>query len=143
MVRKCWFALTVSVFSLLLGARGQDEALKVVFISGANEYSSNLSLEKYKQYLETNHKGIQITFLQADGALNKYGEFSDLPGLAALDECDVALLFTRRLTINGEQLERVKKYVNSGKPIVALRTASHGFQNWLEFELVQIGRAHV
>src|SRR5438034_11944 len=121
MVRKCWFALAVFLFALLLGVRGQNEALKVVFVSGANEYSSSLSLEKYKKYLETNHEGVQITCLQADGALNKYGEFSDLPGLAALAECDVALLFTRRLTIDGEQLERVKKYVNSGKPIVALR----------------------
>ena len=28
----------------------------------------------------------------------------------------------------------VKKYVKSGKPIVGIRTASHGFQNWLEMD---------
>ena len=52
-----------------------------------------------------------------------------LQGLENLESCDVALLFTRRLTIKGEQLERVKKYCQSGKPIVAVRTASHGFHS--------------
>ena len=68
---------------------------------------------------------------------------NDLPGLEVLDDCDVALFFTRRLTIDGEQLARVKKYVESGRPIVGVRTASHGFQNWLEFDrLVQGGNYH-
>jgi type 1 glutamine amidotransferase len=49
------------------------------------------------------------------------------------------LLFTRRLTIQGEQLDRIKKYCTSGKPIVAVRTASHGFQNWLAFDKEVLG----
>ena len=38
------------------------------------------------------------------------------------------------LTISGEQLERVRKYCQSGKPIVGIRTASHAFQNWLALD---------
>src|SRR5262249_1995433 len=56
-----------------------------------------------------------------------------------LETCDVAVFFTRRLTVNGEQLERVKRYCESGKPIVAIRTASHGFQNWLDFDREILG----
>src|SRR5262249_29400775 len=62
-----------------------------------------------------------------------------LPGLESLDTCDVMLLFTRRLTIKGEQLERVKKYCTSGKPVVAVRTASHAFQNWLALDKEVLG----
>ena len=63
----------------------------------------------------------------------------ELPGLEALDTCDVAVFFTRRLMIDGEDLARVKKYCESGRPIVAIRTASHGFQNWLEFDKLVLG----
>src|SRR5205823_1007226 len=64
---------------------------------------------------------------------------SDLPGLENLDTCDVMLLYTRRLTIKGEQLERVKKYVQAGKPLVGVRTASHAFQNWLALDKEVLG----
>src|SRR5262249_2593730 len=64
---------------------------------------------------------------------------NNLPGLENLDMCDVAVLFTRRLTIDGEQLDRVKKYCLSGKPLVGIRTASHAFQNWLDLDKEVLG----
>jgi type 1 glutamine amidotransferase len=33
----------------------------------------------------------------------------------------------------------VKKYINSGKPVIGIRTASHGFQNWLEMDRLVFG----
>ena len=33
-----------------------------------------------------------------------------------------------------KQLSLIKKYCDSGKPILGIRTASHGFQNWLEMD---------
>ena len=113
--------------------------LNIVFISGSNEYVSHVTLAKYKQYLEENFKDIKIEFLQASGEINSKDEYSELPGLEALDNADIALIFTRRLTIEGDQLEKIKTFVKSGKPIVALRTASHGFQNWLELDSLVLG----
>ena len=49
------------------------------------------------------------------------------------------LLFTRRLELKGEQLQRIKEYCLSGKPIVAVRTASHGIQSWLAFDHEVLG----
>jgi type 1 glutamine amidotransferase len=57
-----------------------------------------------------------------------------VPGLENLDTCDVLLIFTRRLKIDGKQLERIKKYCDAGRPIVGVRTASHAFQNWLALD---------
>jgi len=105
--------------------------LKVCMVSGSDEYKSEISLPKFQKYLEANYN-VQCTIAQARGT-------NDLPGLEALGDCDVALFFTRRLTITGEQLERIKKYCESGGPIVAMRTASHGFQNWLEFDKLVLG----
>lgn len=100
--------------------------LKVLLISGSLEYKSDESLAAFQKYLEANYP------VECSRAFRKTDD--DIPGLEALDTCDVAVFFTRRLTIKGDQLERIKKYALSGKPIVAIRTASHGFQNWLEMD---------
>ena len=100
--------------------------LKVLLISGSLEYKSDESLAAFQKYLEVNYP------VECSRAFRKADD--NLPGLEALDTCDVAVFFTRRLTIKGEQLDRIKKYATSGKPIVAIRTASHGFQNWLDMD---------
>jgi len=105
--------------------------LKVCLVSGSFEYDSHTSLAAFKKYLEE-HYNAQCTLVKARS-------FNCLPGLEALDQCEVALFFTRRLTIAGEPLERIKKYCLAGRPIVAVRTASHGFQNWLEFDQLVLG----
>ena len=105
--------------------------LKVCLVSGSQEYHSDESLAAFQTYLESNFN------VQCSRAFRKAD--SDLPGLENLDTCDVALFFTRRLTISGDQLKRVQKYCQSGKPIVAVRTASHGFQNWLAFDKEVLG----
>ena len=89
--------------------------LKVVFVTGSAEYDTETSMPAYEQWLEA-HYDVDVTLLKANG-------WEDLPGLEALETCDAALFFTRRLKISGEQLERVKRYLGGGKPIVAVRTA--------------------
>jgi type 1 glutamine amidotransferase len=105
--------------------------INVCLISGSLEYDSDTSLADFQKYLEA-HYPIRCTraFRKTD---------TDLPGLEQLQTCDVAIFFTRRLKIDGVQLERIKKYCASGKPIVAIRTASHGFQNWLEMDKEVLG----
>ncbi len=105
--------------------------LNVCLISGAPRYESDASLAAFKQYLEANHH-VKCTLIKAP-------DKEHLPGLDALDTCDVALFFTRRMKIKGEPLERIKTYCRSGKPVVAVRTASHGFQNWLAFDKEILG----
>src|SRR5262249_3779795 len=102
------------------------DLIQVCLVSGSQEYNSDESLLAFQEYLEKNYP------IRCSRAFRKTDE--DLPGLENLETCDVAVFFTRRLKINGEQLDRVKKYCRSGKPIVAIRTASHGFQNWLAFD---------
>jgi putative heme-binding domain-containing protein len=111
-------------------AKGADP-LKVCLVSGSLEYESDASLRAFQKYLEKNYN-VRCTraFRKAD---------DDLPGLENLKTCDVMLLFTRRLTIRGKQLDAVKQYCRSGKPIVGVRTASHAFQNWLALDKEVLG----
>ncbi|MFQ6133172.1 MAG: isochorismatase family protein [Armatimonadota bacterium] len=127
----------IALLLVLLACAGASRAhaaeapLRVCLVSGSAEYDSDASLAAFQEYLEEGYNA-ECTLLKARG-------FEELPGLEALDDCEVALFFTRRLTIEGEQLERVKRYCQAGRPIVAVRTASHGFQNWLEFDKLILG----
>ncbi len=105
--------------------------LRVCLISGAAEYKSDASLAKLQEHLEKNYPvKCRRAFATSE---------SDLPGLEHLDTCDVAVLFTRRLKLKGEQLERIKKYCLSGKPLVGIRTASHAIQTWLDLDHEVLG----
>lgn len=116
---------------LALGAQDSPPKLKVCLLSGSEEYDSDTSLAAFQRDLEAKYR-VTCVLLKARGT-------SALPGLEDLDKCDVAVFFTRRLAIEGEDLARVKKYCESGRPVVAIRTASHGFQNWLEFDKLVLG----
>lgn len=129
-LRLLWVTIALAIGSECL-ADSTTPPLKICLVSGSEEYDSDTSLAQYKEYLESRYN-VKCVLLKAIG-------FERLPGLEALDECDGALFFTRRLRIEGEPLERVKKYCLSGKPVVAVRTASHGFQNWLEFDKLILG----
>lgn len=97
----------------------------VALVSGSLEYKSDESLAGFQTRLEKAGWACVRCFRTAD---------DDIPGLDKLAGCDVALFFTRRLTINGKQLDAVKAYCAGGKPVVGVRTASHGFQNWLTMD---------
>ncbi|MGD9635451.1 MAG: ThuA domain-containing protein, partial [Pirellulales bacterium] len=52
----------------------------------------------------------------------------ELPEINILRDADVAILSIWRRTLPPDQLAVVKDYVAAGKPIVAIRSASHAFQ---------------
>jgi len=111
-----------------------DEAgkpLKVCILSGCETYKSEESLPPFQEFLER-HYNVRCTRVVRKGV-------DDLPGLEQLDDCDVALVFIKRMQLKGEQLERFQKYVTSGRPVVAVRTASHAVQTWLEFDQEVLG----
>src|SRR5260370_30237076 len=116
--------LLILLSSMLLLASPQAEAriapLRVVFVSGSAEYESDKTMPILKKYLESKYPSL-VTMISAKSD-------SDLPGLENLEKCEVVVLFTRRLKLEGEQLERIKKYCTSGKPLVGIRTASHAIQ---------------
>jgi type 1 glutamine amidotransferase len=123
--------LACFAFVATAGRAEEPPVLKVCLISGSLEYHSDETLAAFQKMLEAEYP------VKCSRAFRKADD--DVPGLEALETCDVALFFTRRLTVDGEQLERVKKYCQSGKPIVGVRTASHGFQKWLAFDKEILG----
>lgn len=128
-------ALLMAAMSALIVADSfADEIgkpLKVCILSGCETYQSEKSLPPFQEWLEKNYN-VRCTRLTMKAV-------DDLPGLEQLDACDVAFVFIKRMQLKGEQLERFKKYSTSGRPIVAVRTASHAVQTWLEFDREVLG----
>jgi len=123
-------AFTLGLLALAPDVDARIAPLRVCFISGSAEYESDKTMPILKKYLEAKYPTV-VTMISAKG--------DDLPGLENLDRCDVAVFFTRRLKLNVEQTERIKKYCAAGKNLVGIRTASHGVQTWLEFDQEVIG----
>lgn len=101
--------------------------LKVCLISASDEYQSTETLAEFQKHLESKYNAV------CTRAFGKEKD-ADLPGLETLDSSDVAVVYTRRITLPESQLARMKKFALAGKPLVGLRTASHAFNNWPEFD---------
>ncbi len=50
------------------------------------------------------------------------------PGLEVLDQADGLIVSVRRHPLPPEDMQRVRAFVNSGRPVLGIRTASHAFQ---------------
>ena len=126
--------LMAAMIGLIVADSFADEVgkpLKVCILSGCETYQSEKSLPPFQEFLEQNYN-VRCTRLTKKAV-------DDLPGLEQLDDCDVAFVFIKRMQLKGEQLERFQKYATSGRPIVAVRTASHAVQTWLKFDREVLG----
>ena len=101
--------------------------LKICLLSASAEYDSEKSLGEFQKYLEGHY---DIVCSRAFGKDKGEG----LPGLDALDKTDLMIVFTRRVKLPPAQLEQLHKYIDSGRPIIGLRTASHAFESYMEFD---------
>jgi len=110
--------------------QGSAKGKHIVLISGDEEYRSEESLPQLAKILAARH-GFRCTVLFAidrkDGTINP-GQLDNIPGLEALDSADLMVLLTRFRDLPDDQMKHVADYIESGKPIVGIRTATHAFQ---------------
>lgn len=119
------------------GGEGPGRGKHVVLIAADQEYRSEQALPMLARLLSTRH-GFHCTvlFAQNEGGLVdpsqkiRYDDKTvvhDIPGLEHLRTADLMILFSRLITLPDEQIQHVIDYLDSGRPILALRTANHGF----------------
>ena len=121
-------AIGIAFAATLPSLPAQDaKGLRACLVSGSLEYESNKTMPILQARLEK--KGIVCSRAFLEGK-----DETRLPGLENLDKADVMVLFTRRLKLSGDDLDRFKKYCLAGKPIVGIRTASHAVQTWLDLD---------
>ncbi len=110
---------------------------RIVLIAADQEYRSEQSMPMLARVLAERH-GFDTTVLFAlneDGLVDptqkiKWQDESamhNIPGLEKLADADLMILFSRLITLPDEQLQHFYDYLDSGNPIMAFRTANHGF----------------
>jgi type 1 glutamine amidotransferase len=103
---------------------------KIVFVSGDDEYRSEITMPFIAELLGRK-RAFECTVLYAvdpaTGKLNpKYQK--NIEGLEALKTADLAVFFMRFRALSDKQMKLILDYVNSGRPIVGLRTSTHAFR---------------
>ena len=119
------------------GKAGPGRGRHVVLIAADQEYRSEQSLPMLARVLSQHH-GFDCTVLFS---VNENGEvdptlpapFKDktkrhnIPGLKYLAKADCVIWLSRFMQLPEEQMQHFYRYFDSGKPLIALRTANHGF----------------
>jgi len=119
------------------GHDGPGAGKHIVLIAADQEYRSEQSLPMLAAILSKHH-GFDCTVLFSvndDGLVDptlpirwqKEGIEHHVPGLEKLSDADLMVLFSRLITLSDEQFVHVTDYLDSGKPVIGIRTANHGF----------------
>lgn len=102
----------------------------VVFLIGESEYRSEQTMPPISHELVTRF-GMTVSVLQAKPDL------TTIPGMDALDEADGLVCYLRFTSLPRTQLDAVRRYLDSKKPIVGLRTSTHAFRYDADSPLVE------
>jgi type 1 glutamine amidotransferase len=136
--------LLIAAFLLLLAPA---QAANLVFMIGEDEYLTWETLPEFAKK-DVEPLGHRVTIIHADTA-----DKNNFPGLVeALKNADLLLVSVRRRTPLKVQLDAVRAFLASGKPLIGIRTASHAFAlrpkdtladpklaNWQEFDPEVLG----
>lgn len=110
------------------GGNGPGAGTHIVFVTGDEEYRSEESMPQLARLLS--RLGCRCTVLFA---IDKNTDAIDptvqdhIPGLHHLDRADLLVVFTRFRNLPDDAMQHLVDYVESGRPIVGLRTATHAF----------------
>jgi hypothetical protein len=99
-----------------------DVRPRVVMLIGEDEYQTWETLPAFARR-ELGWRGLEVTTIVEDASSKHH-----FPGLgAALPGADLLLVSTRRRALPLADMELARAHLTAGKPLVGLRTASHGF----------------
>lgn len=115
--------------ALFQGKSGAGNGRRIVLIAGDDEYRSEESMPLLAHILAERH-GFDCTVLFSTdprtGAID-HGRKDNVPGLETLRQADLLVMFTRFRCLPDAQMKFIVDYLDSGKPVIGLRTATHAF----------------
>ncbi len=97
-----------------------DHRPLVTFLLSEDEYKTERTLPAFAARNLAKDFRLRYVF-SAEGKPN------DLEDLGALEDSDLAVVSMRRRVLPKAQVDAIRRFVASGKPVIGLRTASHAF----------------
>ena len=112
------------------GKQGAGHGKYVVLVAGDDaEYHSEEALPQLAKILAVRH-GFKCTVLFSinpqDGTIDPRAK-RNIPGLEVLKKADLLVLFMRWRDLPDEQMKMLVDYIESRRPIIAIRTGTHPF----------------
>ena len=113
---------------VLEGGDGPGKGKSVVLVSGDEEYRSEEALPQLAKILAKRH-GFKCTvlFAIADDGTIEPNRNDNIPGLEALEKADLMIIATRFRNLPDKQMKQIVDFVESGRPVIGMRTATHAF----------------
>jgi len=102
---------------------------RIVLIAGDDEYRSEESLPMLGKILSQHH-GFDVTVLfpvNPETQLIQPSYQKNIPGMHRLEGADLVVIGLRFRNLPDEQMKFFDDYVQSGKPLIGLRTSTHAF----------------
>lgn len=123
-MRSCLLVGVAATAGVMVAFAGtpplEDTRPCVALVIAEDEYETEKTLPEFaSRHLAKDYQVMTI--------LGDPNERHDLPGLEALDRADVLVVSVRRRAPTRPQLDAVRRFIKSGKPVVGIRTASHAF----------------
>lgn len=120
---------------------GQPRPAHAVLMIGEDEYDTARTLPEFAR-AQLAPLGVRATVVHASDERP-----NDFAGIEALGDADLLVVSVRRRTPTAGQLAEVRRYLESGRPLVGIRTASHAFdrepppgnQRWAGFDIDVLG----
>lgn len=122
-------------FPALATAQRSPRSPTICLVSGSHDskpYSTDTSLAELGRYLETEHA-------MSSRVLVWQEQEKGFREIEQLLECDAAIFFVRRKTPNPRNLDMLRRFFASGKGVIALRSTSHAWENWSDFDVEVLG----
>lgn len=111
------------------GTEGPGLGKHIVLLAGDEEYRSEEAMPMLGRLLAERH-GFKCTVLfsthKETGEINPE-EQTFIPGMHFLDQADMLVCFLRFRELPDEDMAHFVQYVEAGKPILGIRTATHAF----------------
>ncbi len=123
--------LITAALGLLMmdGPTADQKQPHIVFVTGDCEYRSEISMPMIAKILEAKHNMKCTVCYAVDERGKRQPKYlKNIVGLEALKTADLVVFFMRFRQLPDHQLHLILEYVNSGRPIVGLRTSTHAFR---------------
>lgn len=130
----CFFTLVAcaqngQTFLQFEGKEGPGKGKHIVLVAGDDEYRSEESMPMLGKIL-ANRYGFKTTVLfpihpESGEIVPNYQ--NNIPGLEHLESADLMIMLIRFRELPDEQSKYIENFLKTGKPIIGLRTSTHGF----------------
>jgi len=111
------------------GNEGPGKGKHIVLVAGDDEYRSEESMPMLAKIL-SNRYGFKTTVLFPiePGTGNIVPNYqNNIPGLEHLETADLMIMLIRFRELPDEQTKYIENFLKAGKPVIGLRTSTHGF----------------